>query len=333
MAKLHASRTVEYLNHRGMARNSLAPSADLYNAIGAAHNHILAHRRKTFGSFAFSYNDPLVSPGNNLQQFRWYGETGKGVSHIRCTVGLAKGTSTTQYGYWTVRNEDTATNTDGDLLQTAPAASALSSLEDIRIFSQRFAVSELTTYSGYYTIYSQVPVFAVVHEEAPLTYDTESTSYLEQSIGAGTDITDAQREGAVDACFDLWKYNSAVQIAWAKEDTGVLMAIGATDTNVISLTTTAPSDITQGWRIDLTGKNTKNRTTVPMLFAANVRAGSYSGSSAVKLKDSGGTLATLVPSADGWVSGTVDLATSVTKVDIHGANVEVMAVHLSQWEA
>ena len=331
MAKFNASKTAEAIPYPRFARNTLAPSAQLYSSIGRVHNHVLAHRRKSFGTFCMNYTSPFTATTSGWPQFFWYGKTGKGVSHIECRVALARGTAANQYGNWSITNVDTASTTAGETIRTAGSASASSRLDDFSFYTTRFAVSEETTYSGVYYPYSQVPVMAAVYEIAPRTYDTEDATYMRESFAEGAPIWDTHRQAAYDTAFDLWKHNGAHMIAWCAENDGVATAIGGTETNVIDLTSTTVSSSTPGWTIDLTYRNTLNRTTVPCIFAAYVDT--VGGGAAVKLKNSGGTLATLSSLSAGWNTVAVNLSTSTGKVDVHGNNCEVYAVSLFQWEA
>lgn len=343
MSKHFAPRSAQLLDWGRFCRNTTAPTARLYNEIGVRHNHTLAHRRKVFGTHATRYDSPPNSSYNGFSQFPTYARTGVGATGIACMIGLVKNTTATSEGAWYLYDFDAATTTIAPGVRYGYDSAADAALQDLNIFTAKFAVSELSSYALYYASTYQAPMFASVYELAPKTYDTENAIYLRQNESEGSPIWDSARESVISTTFDAWKYNGATLISWAAENNGVLNDIGTTATNVVDLSSTAYLASTPGWYLSLTGKTTLNRTTVPCVFAVQCEVLTATGT--VYLYDAVGytlltSISITVGGGDGigWYTVAVDIPVTTTKVDVlakagAGGTMEVLAVSLFQWEA
>lgn len=312
------------------ARNGKIPTAEWRRSIIGATNHVLRYQRKELFS-SVGQLGAIPAAGGTGARARWRFRAHVGVgARAFVLTGLMAQTPTTGTG--AAYTQVTAVPVGGGTTITAkiyygnvdPSATVDDSLDELSEFTiTTAALVEDKTYEFLVEDYQNARIAQLTVYEAAAFLPIPPTvgAYLDANYAAvGAPILDVQRGQLLQRLTQMWASNSAVLFQFAAElDNGAAPELAsATETNILDETSTTVSASTPGWEHDLQYKRTLGTITVKCTFVVYARTTSGSGG-VVKLKNSGGTLATIsgITTGGAWYSTTVDMPATADKVDVH----------------
>lgn len=184
------------------------------------------------------------------------------------------------------------------------------------VFEGEIAVSPDIDVQGVFSDHDDARLLgAVVWEESP-PHDTLN-GYQPPAPAQGAEILDADRERLVTFANAQWRRNGSQCFNWCKDNGTALTRTLATDSNILD-GLGAVSAASDGWTLDMTGKDLFQQATgVPCTFAAFGSA-TANGAANVRIKNAAGTTIASVALTTtlGWQTTTVILPATSAKYDV-----------------
>lgn len=306
-----------------IARNGLVPNASTYANATSDLNHAVLYRRKLFGSFSGRRVDqsalifPDTTGAGPDNKWRWRNKTGHGTRALRFVVkmALSRGASDSRVRF-AVTVAGGATTYTNYIHYGITEETALDVPSEIGKFHTDLEVDPDTTYEIVMLAYDFArPVSCMIYELAE-DPDTTVDHYTAPGHPVGSPILDGHRGDLLPAWTALMADNANAGWHWCVDEAPVTRT-SATYANVMDQTITAHAASSPGVTIDLTGRNTYARATVPFVWAVYASGTGASGTAKVKLVNAGGDVVAITTiTTAGWYATTVNLATAEQKLDL-----------------
>ena len=323
------------------ARNGMIVSANYYNAIARAQNHVMAYRRKWLGGLCQRNNALATTVSGAVTQWRQYFRTGHGVKEIYVRLLLAPAdnasasTPAVTVGLYTPAMVAVSSFTRNIGIVDATITDVPDNYIDT---SGSLTVSDDTAYCLTYvtTDYGRL-ISATAWELADIPVDDTVDGAVDPRYSLHDPILDDKPLAMATGQNELLKSNRRHLISWSSYGTSAIVNNTNTWENILDGTSTTVTAATPGWYVNTPYDNTLSRTGVPMVFAVWASATLNGGE--VKITDGTNSLTTGTVTAAGWyvVAGTLPAAAS-TKYDVHargdagGGAITVSAVALLEYE-
>lgn len=316
-------------------RNGLVVPPYVESAMRADANRIMAFRGKNL-FVAPGYCDPPSGGVGTAEQWRWYGHTSPYCKRLHVHVLMAQQDhGTLADSYATFKLYDSANVQIGATLEFHYGASSAGTNDVPSDWQDFYATIDVTADIDVHGLFSVVDgarlIDGLVFEET-LAPDTDNGYFA--SITAGSNIYDSDRQNLATLVNLLLRRGGSQCFNWNVDGPTPITTTSATKTNIIDLTSVAPSSQTPGFTLDMTGKNRDSETTVPCKLAVYGKwtAGVDASKVHVELVDSAGTTIADIKgysAGGGWLTGQCDLPASAAKYDLrfYSTNADLLSVY------
>lgn len=306
------------------ARNGMLTSGILHRKINEGLIHVVGYRRKACLNFGQQLTAISAGVAANTTTWLGYTRTGYGVSKLVFHMGFAKPDSVLAddpLAYWTVTKVgDVGVDTDKIHINSI-IASPGDVPSNFSWSTIKFAVLSNTLYELALKIEQFArPMAACIFELAELPVDDTKTGVADPRVGVGDQILDLHVDDALAVGSDLWKNNGAHLFNWTRKNadaSAVTFADITTYQNILD-NTTSNTATSQGFRVNVTNRNSISATTVPVTFAVRAERTVGAGTNDVRIIAGDGTVVATVSNFTGaaWKEATGNLATGDQKLDI-----------------
>lgn len=313
------------------ARNGKYPDAYYQAEMAELANHLALYRQKEIARFGMTVG-VIASPSSTTDRPRWRTRyrSSPNVGAVACQGSLALSVQTlgefeTEAAPYAKIEFDTggAAVATG-LLYYGQASTASSIPDDLGVIFTlvRDADDEIWTPTAD-TLYNvtvtdaRSRIAALTLNEVSLTLE----SPWSEGYADGTPILDLHRQELIAGARLMWKRQAAPLCTWTVDDQAAPRTrTSATACNLIDNSSTAVATSTPGYTIDCRNRSTVGRTTVPCVFEAYAKMGSFATEGAIQLRASDDSvLATLTINSTtaAWYTTTVSLPATLAKYDLY----------------